>query len=159
MEGMEIRSQQTYAASPEQVYAMMTDPTYLEACCDRFGATEKTVSVQGQRSTVRMALPAPSQVRRFVETLRLNQDITWSDAQADGTRTGTLAMTVEGMPANVSGTATLAPSGEGTQVTYEADFNVKIPLVGKKLEKEAAPVVTRTLDAQQQVGEEYLANH
>lgn len=157
--GMEIRSQQTYAASPEQVYAMMTDEAYLAACCDRFGATERTITVEGNRSSVKMGMPAPQQVRTFVgDTLPLNQEIVWGPPAADGTREGTLHMTVDRMPVTVKGTALLSPADQGTQVTYDAEMNVKIPLLGKKLEKEAGPVVMRALDAQQGVGEEYLAN-
>ena len=155
---MQITSQQSYAATPDQVFAMMIDEAYLAACCDRFGAKERTINVSGNTSTVNMKLPSPSQVQRFIgDTLPLNQIITWNEPAADGSRTGTLKMTVDRMPVDVSGTALLRPGGEGTEVIYEAEMHVKIPLVGKKLEKEAAPVAKRALDAQEQVGKEYLA--
>lgn len=155
---MQINSQQTYAATPEQVFAMMTDEAYLAACCDRFGAKERTITVQGSTTTVKMKLPAPAQVQKFIgAVLPLNQVIIWGAAAADGSRNGTLQMTVDKMPVNVAGTAVLRPGGEGTEVIYQADMNVKIPLVGKKLEQEAAPVAQRALDAQEQVGRDYLA--
>lgn len=156
---MQINSQQTYAATPDEVFAMMTDQAYLAACCDRFGAKERTIDVNGNTTTVKMKLPAPAQVQKFIgAVLPLNQIITWGEAAADGSRHGTLAMTVDKMPVNVTGTAVLRPGGQGTEVIYDADMVVKIPLVGKKLEQEAAPVAKRALDAQEQVGQDYLAN-
>lgn len=155
---MQISSTQTYDATPDQVFAMMIDEAYLAACCDRFGATERSIRVEGNSSTVNMKLPAPERVQKFLgATLPLNQFITWNEPGADGTRTGTLRMTVDKMPVNVEGTALLRPAGGGTEVTYQADFQVKIPLVGKKLEQEAAPVAQRALDLQEQVGRDYLA--
>lgn len=157
--GMEIKSHQTYNASPDQVFAMMTDEAYLTAVCDRFGATEKTITVEGNKTTVTMGVPAPAQVQKFVSgTMKLRQVVTWGEPQPDGTRQGTLQMSVEKMPVDVAGTAVLHPAGSATQVDYDADMNVKIPLVGKKLEKEAAPYVQKALDAQQQVGEKYLSD-
>lgn len=158
MDTMQINSQQTYAATPDQVFAMMIDEAYLAACCDRFGAKERTISVNGNSTTVNMLLPAPAQVQKFIgAVLPLNQFITWGEADADGSRHGTLKMTVDKMPVTVDGTAELRPGGEGTEVTYQAEMTVKIPLIGKKLEQEAAPVAKRALDAQEQVGREYLA--
>lgn len=155
---MQITSAQTYNATPDEVFAMMTDEAYLAAVCDRFGATDRTITVDGTSTTVKMALPAPQQVQKFVgAALPLNQLITWGEPAADGSRTGTLKMTVDKMPVDVTGTAVLKPAGDATQVNYEAEMNVKIPLVGKKLEKEAAPMVQKALDVQQQVGEAYLA--
>lgn len=156
---MEINSRQTYTASPDQVFSMMTDPAYLNALCDRFGVTERTVTVEGNTSTVRMAMPAPSQVQKFVgASMPMTQVITWGEPAADGSRTGTLTMNVEKMPVDARGTATLRPTPSGTtEVTYQMDMNVKIPLVGKKLEKEAAPMVQKVFDAQQSVGEQYLS--
>lgn len=155
---MQINSQQSYADTPDQVFAMMTDEAYLAACCDRFGAKERTIAVDGNTTTVNMKLPAPAQVQKFIgAVLPLNQIITWGEPAADGTRNGTLTMTVDKMPVNVSGTAVLRPGGQGTEVVYEADMSVKIPLLGKKLEQEAAPVAKRALDAQEQVGKDYLA--
>ena len=157
---MQINSQQTYAASPERVYAMMTDETYLGSVCDRFGATDRTITVDGSNTTVKMSLPAPPQVQKFVgATLPLNQFISWGEPAADGSRTGTMRMTVDRMPVHVEGSATLTPVGENTEVRYSAEMDVKIPLVGRKLEKEAAPMVQKALDVQQQVGEMYLAEN
>ncbi|MGA4668630.1 DUF2505 domain-containing protein [Propionibacteriaceae bacterium Y1923] len=156
---MQINSQQSYAATPDQVFAMMTDEAYLAACCDRFGAKERTIEVNGSTTTVKMKLPAPAQVQKFVgATMPLNQVITWGEATVDGTRSGTLQMSIDKMPVKVAGTAVMRPGGEGTEVVYTTELDVKIPLVGKKLEAEAAPVAQRALDAQQQVGRDYLAN-
>lgn len=156
--GMEITSQQNYAATPEQVYAMFTDPAYFETLCREFGAQDHSVNVANNSSQLSLKLPAPQIVQKFAgATLGLNQSITWGEAAADGSRVGQLDMSVDKMPVQVKGTAQLLPSGGGTTVNYRADMDVKIPLVGKKIEKEAAPYVQRALDAQQKVGNDYLA--
>ncbi|MGA4507220.1 DUF2505 domain-containing protein [Propionibacteriaceae bacterium G1746] len=157
---MQITSQQHYAATPDQVFAMFTDESYLQACCERFGSTDSSVSVTETGSVVNMALPSPPQVQKIVgNSLRLNQDIQWSAPAGDGSRTGVVAMKVEKMPADVGGTATLRPNGAGTDVEYTVDLNVKIPLLGKKLEEQAAPVVLKALKVQEQVGHTYLASN
>lgn len=156
---MQINSRQTYAATPAQVLAMMTDEAYLAACCDRFGAKERTISVDGTTTTIHMQLPSPAQVQKFVgATMGMNQVISWGEAGADGSHHGRLQMSVDKMPVNVSGSAVMRPVADGTEVEYLTELTVKIPLLGKKLEAEAAPVAQRALDAQEQVGHDYLAN-
>ncbi|WP_203567032.1 DUF2505 domain-containing protein [Aestuariimicrobium ganziense] len=155
---MEITSHQSYAADPARVHAMMTDPAYLAEVCRRGGATSQTIDVQGDTTTVTMALPAPEQVRKFVgESLDVTQVVVWEPAAADGRREGTLDLTVKGMPVVMKGRATMAPAGATTEVNYLADLKVNIPLLGKKLEQAAAPSISRALQVQQQVGTDYLA--
>lgn len=155
---MEIRSQQSYAADPARVHAMMTDPAYLEQVCRRGGASSQQVEVRGETTTVTMALPAPDQARRFVgDNLSVHQVVVWGPAAADGSRQGTLDLTVDRMPVDMKGRATMAPTASGTDVTYLAELKVNIPLLGRKLEQAAAPSITQALQVQQQVGNEYLA--
>jgi len=57
----------------------------------------------------------------------------------------------------MTGTAILRAGGKGTTVAYEADLNVNIPFVGKKLEQSAAPAVLSGIALQQRVGDQWLA--
>ena len=42
---------------------------------------------------------------------------------------------------------------------YTGTFTVSVPLVGKKLEKAAAPHITQAFDMQQRAGDDWLASH
>lgn len=157
---MEITSTQRYQATPDQVYAMLTDPEYLESCTAAFGARNPQVSVNGTTVEVSAEAPAPSQARTFVgDTLNVRQVFTWGTTGSDGVRRGDLTMAIQKAPAKIGGKASIVPDGTTTSVNYTIDLKVTVPLLGKKLEQQAAPVVQRLLDAQQQVGEGYLAKH
>ena len=123
---MEITSQQNYAATPEQVYAMFTDPAYFETLCREFGAQEHSVNVANNSSQLSLKLPAPQIVQKFAgATLGLNQTITWGEAAADGSRVGQLDMSVDKMPVQVKGTAQLLPSGSDQPAATEEDWETE----------------------------------
>jgi hypothetical protein len=66
---------------------------------------------------------------------------------------------VEGMPADVVGTVTLAPGGRGSVLSYTGELTVRVPVLGPGLAKQAAPALLEALDVQQRVGDEWLASH
>lgn len=160
MVDMEINSTATFHADPDRVAAMMSDPAWWQDVYRRVGATTSNESRHGEGVSLDMALPAPSQVRRFVgETLAAHQETAWGAPDTDGSRQGTLTIVPKGMPARAEGIAVLRPVGEGTEVTYRGTFTVSIPLVGGKIEKAAGPHITRAFDVQQEAGNEWLASH
>ena len=100
----------------------------------------------------------PSVVQRFLgDTLTLLQDIRWNAPAADGSRTGTLDLTVKGMPAKADVTIALRPGGRGTLVDFTGDFSIKVPFLGGKLEAQAAPALLEGFAVQRKVGDEWLA--
>jgi len=157
---MHFRTQHSYDASPERVYAMLTDAEFLGGMMTSPSIQDHQVSVDGSHTVVRASLAAPAQVARFTgNTLQVTLDIDWATASPDGGRRGPIVVSVAKLPAKLAGTATLAPQGAGTTVTYEGEFSVSLPLVGGKLEGMAAPYITRVLDAQQTTGRAWLAAH
>lgn len=88
---MKITARQTYPADPIAVHAMLTDEAFLARAASELGAVEHKVAATASRSALAAALPSPSEIRRFIgDTLRIVMDTTWSDAAADGSRSGVL---------------------------------------------------------------------
>src|SRR5690606_35668967 len=65
MWAMDITSRAEFAATPEQVFTMLTDQGYLEQVCVASHALSYECSVQGSTTRSRRELPAPEQARKF----------------------------------------------------------------------------------------------
>ena len=158
MDGMQLTAQQDFAAGPDEVAAMLTDVKFLEKVCVASEAIQHSVSVDGTHTTVSRTLKAPSAASKFTgETITIVEDLRWSAAAHDGSRTASLNLTVPGLPVEMIGTVRLAAGGRGTRVDYAGDFTVNIPFVGKKLEQSAAPAVLDGIILQQRIGDDWLA--
>lgn len=158
MDGMQLTAQQDFAAQPTEVAAMLTDRAFLEKVCVASEARTHSVTVNGAHTTVSRTLPAPSSITKFTgSTITIVEDLVWSEAAPDGSRTAKFTLTVPGLPVEMLGTARLAPGGTGTRVDYSGDLSVNIPFVGKKLEQSAAPAVLDGIGLEQRVGTEWLA--
>lgn len=155
---MQLTAQQDFAAPPSQVAAMFTDRAFLEKVCVASHAEAHSVSVDGDHTTVSRTLEAPSAAAKFTgRTITIVEDLVWSPAASDGSRTGALTLTVPGLPVEMNGTVRLAAGGKGTRVDYAGDLSVNIPFVGKKLEQSAAPAILDGIGLQQEVGDTWLA--
>ncbi|HIT75395.1 MAG TPA: DUF2505 domain-containing protein [Candidatus Avipropionibacterium avicola] len=157
---MDITSRAEFAATPEQVFTMLTDQGYLEQVCVASHALSYECSVQGSTTRSRRELPAPEQARKFTgASLTIVEEVAWGDADPQGARTARLTLSVPGQPMTMTGTASLAPGGAGSVVSVAADLKVNIPLLGKKLEQSAAPAILEGLKIQEDVGKDWLAQH
>jgi hypothetical protein len=58
---------------------------------------------------------------------------TW-DPVHDGKATATIKGSIVGAPAALSGTAVLAPAGGGSRMEFKVTVEVRVPLVGGKIE-------------------------
>lgn len=155
---MDINTTAQFAATPDRVAAMMTDPEWWVDVYRRIGATTSNITPAANGISLDLALPAPHQVRKLVgETLSAHQDLNWQEPAGDGSRKGELVISPKGMPAKAVGHASLTAGGPGSVVTYTGEFTISIPVVGKKLETVAGPYLTRAFDVQQAAGDDYLA--
>jgi hypothetical protein len=158
MSDMEISSHLDFAAPPADVYAMMTDQRYLEEVCVASGSISYNVSVAGLTTQTSRTLPAPESAARFTgPQLTVNEEVLWGDVTSDGTRSGTVTMTVLGQPVTFKGGIRLSPGGRGSEADVRGDLKVAIPLLGRKLEESAAPAVMAGYRTQQEVGDKWLA--
>jgi hypothetical protein len=157
MSGMEIHATNDFAAPVDTVFAMLTDPVFLRAVCLATDPLEHDVSVDGLRTMTRRVMPTPSVVARLAgPTMTVVDEIAWQPA-ADGVRSGSTHVTVEGLPAELIGSVTLAAGGRGSVLAYTGDLTVNVPFLGPGLARQAAPLLLEALEIQQRVGEQFLA--
>jgi hypothetical protein len=155
---MDISSHLDFAAPPDEVYAMMTDQRYLEEVCVASDSISYHVSAAGSTTQTSRTLPAPDSAARFTgPQLTVNDQIVWGDPSSDGSRSGTVTMTVLGQPVTFKGGIRLSPGGRGSVVDVRGDLKVAIPLLGRKLEEAAAPAVMAGYRTQQEVGDRWLS--
>jgi uncharacterized protein YndB with AHSA1/START domain len=155
-----------YAATPAEVFAMLVDPAFQERKLGATGALGHEVTVEPRAdggAVVRTSRTMPTDqvpdlVRNLVgQTLTVVQTEDWSAAAADGTRTGTVTVDVQGAPVRLTGTLRLAPDGAGTRQSVDADLKAKVPLIGGRIEKAAEPAIRTAIDVEEREGRAWLA--
>lgn len=161
---MRIAKKLEYAATPEQVFAVLADEAFQEAKCAATAALRQTVSVRsGPDGTVirtERVLPArevPDFARSMVGSeLTVTETQDWRPAAADGSRTGSWAVRVAGIPLSLNGHLSLAPAGAGAVELVEGDLKAGIPLFGGKIERAAAPPLEQAIDIEGRLVNERL---
>jgi hypothetical protein len=155
---MDISTGLDFAATPDAVYAMMTDQKYLDEVCVASQSISYDTSVSGSTTHSSRTLPSPDSAARFTgPQLTIDEDVVWSEPAGGGSRTAALTMTVRGQPVHLKGQLRLAAGGRGTTVDLGGELKVAIPLLGKKLEQASAPAVLAGFRTQQQVGDRWLS--
>ena len=160
---MQISTRHEYAVEPIEVVTMMADETWLAEVARHAGAESWEVSAAEGRSQVHAQVPAPRRAKTFTGPyLKIHLTITWHEPEPDGSYRGDIEVALDGLPASMHGTG-VATAAEvagrsGTAVSYDADFVINIPVLGRNLEEAAAPHVLRIINTQQDVGREWLAN-
>jgi Protein of unknown function (DUF2505) len=158
MSVMDISSHLDFAATPAEVYAMMTDQKYLEEVCVASESLSHHVSVDGSTTRTSRTLPAPDSAARFTgPRLTVIDEVVWADPASDGSRSGAVTMNVLGQPVNFRGKLEVSRGGRGSIVDISGVLKVAIPLLGRKLEEDAAPAVMAGYRNQQEVGDRWLA--
>lgn len=155
---MHLSYRHTYDASTDAVVALMANPAFLSDVAEHSGATSHDVRIDGATTHMTMALDAPADVAKFVgKTIHVTQSLTWGAPDAQGIRRGTMDIGVAGMPIKISASAVLTPTGPASSVgTYEGDLNVRIPIVGKKVESLVAPSINGAFDGIEHRAQEWL---
>ncbi len=155
---MDVISHNEFAADPATVFSMFLDPRFLAEVCTASGATRQEVMVTGDSTRTKRVLPAPASAAKFTgPDLTVTEEITWGPSATDGTRRGIIKVAVTGVPAQMNAIVDLKPGGKGTTLDYKGSFRINVPFVGGKLEQQAAPALLEGLQAQQRVGDAYLA--
>ncbi len=153
---MDITSKSEFAADPETVFSMLTNPDYLEQVCVASHALEHEVSVNGSRTRTSRTLAAPESAARFTgPRLTIVEETDWREATGNG-RVGSVQLTVSGQPVSMTGEVQLSGGGPGSILVLTGELTVAVPLLGKKLEKSAAPAVLLGFETQEQVGRSWL---
>jgi carbon monoxide dehydrogenase subunit G len=157
MIAMRATSTHTYAAPPDRVFQVLTDPDVAVAKYTSLGHRDVRVAehtvVDGAvvlRSTRSVPMEVPGFAKRILSPMNaVRQCDRWAAAGTAGERTGTWEVTASGVPVSVRGTLRLTPSADGTTtVEITADVTCSLPLVGGKLATFVGNDVVRTIDAE-----------
>jgi Protein of unknown function (DUF2505) len=155
-----------YDSSVEQVHRAFIDEQYwLARLADATVGTTFLDSIQlgddgGVAVTSTLVLPReflPAIATQFHSgDMRIERRETWAPVVADRA-TGTVDCAIVGAPATMTGKAGLSPSGAGARMDLHAKVEVKIPLVGGKLETFIGSQLTNLLIEEQRFTTAWLA--
>ncbi len=99
----------------------------------------------------------PGVVQKVVRGgLTITRKDTWGPLENDRAG-GTLEGGSTGLPSKVSGVFVLAPHGEGTRLTLNGTAEVKVPLVGGKIEGLIVEMVGKLVHTESKQARQYLA--
>lgn len=156
---MRFQHELRYDASPDEVYAMLSQAAFREQVCEAQHVTECTVEIDDADGSmsVRVDQHRPSDgipgfAKKFVgDEIHIVQNEEWS-----GSADATLDVGIPGKPGHLKGTVTLRPDGDGTVETVAGELKVAIPMVGGKIEKLIAELLVDALKVERRVGVSWL---
>jgi uncharacterized protein YndB with AHSA1/START domain len=159
---MEFRTELSYDASPDEVFAMLSDPAFREQVAEaqdvvsvdvRLTPSEEGFSLVNDQVQNTKDLPAIAK-KIAGDTTRAVIEEEWASRTA-----GSISITAPGKPTSAAGTIRLAPDGDGTVEIVELDVKVKVPLVGGKLEKLMADNIEAGFQVEHTVGRAWLQDN
>jgi len=162
---MKISATIDYAATPQEVFAMLSDEEFQNSKCLATGARRHSVSISARDDHTLIVssrdMPSddfPAFVKSMVgETLSVTETQDWGPAGADGVRHGKLTVDIAGAPIALAGTLSLTLSGQGSLETIDADLKASIPILGNKIEQAAAPAIKSAIRVESETGQAWLA--
>jgi hypothetical protein len=163
MSAMELKLSASYDATPEEVFAIVTDATFREQACEKTKALSYSVEVSesGGDTIVKVQRELPSDdvpdiARKFVgQTLTVVQTETWHPAKADGSREADVRGEISNTPVTLKGTAQITATGASTMQSIELDVKVAIPLIGKKIEPFVVDAIRSGLQKEHELGRDW----
>ena len=162
---MDLTLVTSYDASPEEVFAMITDVTFQEQVFERMWSRSYDVEVgdSGGDRAVRVhwqtqPVDVPVVARRLVgHSLVLAQNKLWHRPDVDGAREAEVDGEVAGAPVRLTGRTRIVPEGRGTTQAFELHVTASLPVVGKGLEQVVAEAVRVRLEKKFEVAWSWLA--
>lgn len=160
---MKFKHEMRYDAGLEEVHAMLAEPHFREQVCQQMRALSYDVTIEstgesgGMSVVVDQTQPAhgfPSVAKKFVgDSVRIVQKETWHDTgRAD------LEVSIPGKPGHLRADITLTSSGGETVETVSGTIEVRLPMVGGKLEKLISDMLGDALSTEESVGRKWLAD-
>ena len=156
---MAVQESTVINANVEQVIEAFSSEDFARFVCSEVGVEFGSFSVSGDTSaeftaTTERTVPAervPDIARKFVGNgVAMTQVDTVSAPAADGSRTVSTEVKVNGVPVSAQATQKLTPDVNG-------EVSCSIPLVGKKIAAAAEPQVGRVLKVLGSSAEKWLA--
>jgi hypothetical protein len=129
-----------YAASTDQIWAMLLQQAYWDAKYAALGATNlewlefspsgDTLKVSSVRHVV---ANLPAAAKKIVgETTEVTQTEEWT--RTGDELTSKITINTKGLPGGFTGASKITPSDAGSSWKIDLDIKVAIPFLGKKLE-------------------------
>ena len=157
----------TLAFLAERVFATMTDEEYLRARLRELGGPgsellEHQVGPDGARYRLKQGLsekdlpPIVGKVMQGDLAIQRTETLRGTGPGAYG---GDVDVEISGVPASAAGTMRLADNGAGSEFEVHADVEVKVPLIGGKIEEIVAGQVRRLLEAETAFTVRWLESH
>jgi hypothetical protein len=147
-----------YESSVERVHRAFGDEQYwLARLADATIGTTLLDSIQSHDDgsvavTSTLVLPReflPAVASQFHSgDMRIQRRETWNP-MTDGKASGTIDCAIIGAPATMAGKADLSPTGAGSRMNLQATVEVRIPLIGGKLETFIGSQLTNLLIEEQ----------
>ncbi len=158
-----------YGGSVEQVHQAFSDEQYwlarlADSGADDYSLDSLTVDDDGIDIVTTQRLRSdrlPAVVTQFHRgDLTFVREEAWSPIR-DGHATATIKLVITGAPATLSGTAVLAPaeSGRGSRLEFKATVEVRVPLVGGKIENFIGSQLADLLIAEQRFTTVWIAEN
>ncbi|MGL5442482.1 MAG: DUF2505 domain-containing protein [[Mycobacterium] stephanolepidis] len=156
-----------YSATVEQVHAAFADAGYWNERLAGSGADTATLdSLKSENGALEIVTTQvlrsdrlPGIVSQFHRgDLQIVRTEKWG-AIADGASEGTVVGSIPGAPVTLSGNARLQPGAQGSRLDLKVGVEVKIPLVGGKIEGFVGGKLMDLLSAEQRFTSEWIATH
>lgn len=154
---MQLTYRHSYPGTPEEVVALLRKEEFISDVAQHAGATSHAVQITEDATRIDMTLSVPGDVARFIGgSVHVSQTFKWAEPDADGTRRGTVDVAVKGLPVNVDAIGVLRPVTDGCEGVYEGELNVRIPLVGRKVEQQVKPFIDDAFSGIERRAQEWL---
>lgn len=157
----------TLAFPADKVFATMTDEEYLRARLRELGGPgsellEHQAGPDGARYRLKQGLSEkdlPPIVGKVMQGDLAIQRTETLRSTGPGAYGGDVDVAISGVPASASGTMRLADTGGGSEFEVRADVEVKVPIIGGKIEEIVAAQVRRLLEAETAFTVRWLESH
>ncbi|MEW5809460.1 MAG: DUF2505 domain-containing protein [Actinomycetota bacterium] len=157
-----------YGGTVEQVHRAFSDEEYWLVRLEDSGADHATLDEMtvgadgGLRIKTTQTLRAdrlPAVVTQFHRgDLSFVREERWAPV-VDGRTTGTVTGSIPGAPAGLTGSAVLAPAAPGSRLALTATVEVRVPLVGGKIENFIGHQLVDLLIAEQRFTTVWIAEN
>jgi hypothetical protein len=156
---MNITSTMAFDASPPRVADMLINSDFAAHVAQEIKADKVTTTALADGLASVFTLRTPEEAKRFLgPVMTIKETLTWRESSGE-VRHGQLDLAIAGVPASARGPLELRPTSPGSELVYDCDFRVKIPLIGKKVEKLAEQYLSDIISACEKVGNEWLADN
>lgn len=159
---MQLQARQEFSLDPYQTFQLVTNPAFLKSACQDLGTLEQNVEITGTGSPlftlVKATIATPTELVTFAgPQLKVRQAIRWDAPSSDGSRPGALTLEVDGFPVRLDAQVQLAPSLNGSAITYEGELKVSVPLLGPTIERLIKPFITDVLVSQEGTAKRWIS--